>query len=292
MTNMANSLVGKPYVYGGGHSGWGPQSGYDCSGFVSAVLHAGGYLSQPVDTVTLPQQAGMESGPGQYVTVYDRALSGENGHVIIDINGQFYESGGSHGCRGAVAAASRRSARRQRRTWRRSRPCSTRPGSRAPPAGERLARTANRARSTADRALTFAWRYTYVQSPWSRWRRPTEYEISEEGRTATRIPSRSRTASARSAMSIWPNAVGWTWSVITRLRAPHDRRSSSSAPCSPAARANNIIQILDLGPGAGTPQIERRGERQNPVAPTTQELQSARNLASKTAGSQSGAGRR
>jgi cell wall-associated NlpC family hydrolase len=97
MTNMANSLVGKPYVYGGGHSGWGPQSGYDCSGFVSAVLHAGGYLSQPVDTVTLPQQAGMESGPGQYVTVYDRALPGENGHVIIDINGQFYESGGSHG---------------------------------------------------------------------------------------------------------------------------------------------------------------------------------------------------
>jgi cell wall-associated NlpC family hydrolase len=97
MTNMANSLVGKPYVYGGGHSGWGPQAGYDCSGFVSVVLHAGGYLSQPVDTVTLPQQAGMESGPGQYVTVYDRALPGQNGHVIIDIDGQFYESGGSHG---------------------------------------------------------------------------------------------------------------------------------------------------------------------------------------------------
>jgi cell wall-associated NlpC family hydrolase len=97
MTNMANSLVGKPYVYGGGHSGWGPQAGYDCSGFVSAVLHAGGYLSQPVDTTALPQQAGMESGPGQYVTVYDRALSGQSGHVIIEINGQFYESGGSRG---------------------------------------------------------------------------------------------------------------------------------------------------------------------------------------------------
>jgi cell wall-associated NlpC family hydrolase len=97
MTNMANSLVGKPYVYGGGHSGWGPQSGYDCSGFVSAVLHAGGYLSQPVDTTALPSQAGMESGPGQYVTVYDRALPGQSGHVIIQINGQFYESGGSHG---------------------------------------------------------------------------------------------------------------------------------------------------------------------------------------------------
>jgi cell wall-associated NlpC family hydrolase len=100
MTNMANSLVGKPYVYGGGHGGWGPQAGYDCSGFVSAVLHAGGYLSQPVDTTALPQQAGMESGPGQYVTVYDRALPGQSGHVIIEINGQFYESGGSHGAWG------------------------------------------------------------------------------------------------------------------------------------------------------------------------------------------------
>jgi cell wall-associated NlpC family hydrolase len=97
MVNEANSLVGKPYVYGGGHSGWGPQTGYDCSGFVSAVLHAGGYLSSPADTVTLPSQAGMEQGPGQYVTVYDRTGSGENGHVIMSINGQFYESGGEAG---------------------------------------------------------------------------------------------------------------------------------------------------------------------------------------------------
>jgi cell wall-associated NlpC family hydrolase len=100
MVNMANSLVGKPYVIGGGHSGWGPQSGYDCSGFVSAVLHAGGYLSQPVDTTALPNQAGMEPGPGQYVTVYDRALPGQSGHVIIELGGQFYESGGSHGAWG------------------------------------------------------------------------------------------------------------------------------------------------------------------------------------------------
>ncbi|HJS94489.1 MAG TPA: hypothetical protein VJ741_09510 [Solirubrobacteraceae bacterium] len=100
MTNMANSLVGKPYVIGGGHGGWGPQSGYDCSGFVSAVLHAGGYLTAPVDTTALPNQAGMEPGPGQYVTVYDRALPGQSGHVIIEINGQFYESGGSHGAWG------------------------------------------------------------------------------------------------------------------------------------------------------------------------------------------------
>src|ERR1700761_1016486 len=105
MVNEANSLVGKPYVYGGGHSGWGPQSGYDCSGFVSAVLHAGGYLTSPVDTTALPSQPGMVSGPGQYVTVYDRALSGQNGHVIIQMNGQFYESGGMHGSWGGRGGA-------------------------------------------------------------------------------------------------------------------------------------------------------------------------------------------
>ena len=100
MIDQANSLVGKPYVWGGGHGGWGPQTGYDCSGFVSAVLHAGGYLSSPADTVSLPSQAGIEQGPGQYVTLYDRTGAGENGHVIIEINGQFYESGGGSGAWG------------------------------------------------------------------------------------------------------------------------------------------------------------------------------------------------
>jgi cell wall-associated NlpC family hydrolase len=97
MTEEANALVGKPYLWGGGHSGWGSSKGYDCSGFVSAVLHAGGYLSTPQDTATLPSAGGMEQGPGQYVTIYDRDTPGETGHVIISINGQFYESGGEHG---------------------------------------------------------------------------------------------------------------------------------------------------------------------------------------------------
>jgi cell wall-associated NlpC family hydrolase len=100
MVTEANSLLGKPYVYGGGHGSWAPSAGYDCSGFVSKVLHAGGYLSQPVDTTALPSQPGIEAGPGQSVTIYDRALPGQSGHVIIDINGQFYESGGSHGAWG------------------------------------------------------------------------------------------------------------------------------------------------------------------------------------------------
>jgi cell wall-associated NlpC family hydrolase len=97
MVSMANSLIGKPYVWGGGHSGWGPQSGYDCSGFVSAVLHAGGYLSSPADTTSLPSQPNILAGPGQYVTIYDRDGTGQAGHVIIQIAGQFYESGGQAG---------------------------------------------------------------------------------------------------------------------------------------------------------------------------------------------------
>jgi cell wall-associated NlpC family hydrolase len=100
MVNKANSLVGLPYVWGGGHSGWSPQSGYDCSGFVSAVLHAGGFLNQPADTTSMPSGAGIQSGPGQFVTIYDRAQPGENGHVIIELGGQFYESGGSAGAWG------------------------------------------------------------------------------------------------------------------------------------------------------------------------------------------------
>lgn len=100
MVQQADALVGEPYVWGGGHGGWAPRVGYDCSGFVSKVLHAGGYLSSPADTVSLPGQAGMLQGPGQYVTVYDRTGAGENGHVMIDLNGQFYESGGGSGAWG------------------------------------------------------------------------------------------------------------------------------------------------------------------------------------------------
>jgi hypothetical protein len=100
MVHFADSVVGKPYIFGGGHGDWGPQPGYDCSGFVSAVLHAAGYLTHPVDTTAMPSQPGIEPGPGKFVTIFDRALPGHDGHVIIEINGQFYESGGMHGAWG------------------------------------------------------------------------------------------------------------------------------------------------------------------------------------------------
>ena len=99
MVNMANSLIGKPYVYGGGHSGWGEQAGYDCSGFVVGACSTPAATSaRRQNTQTLPGQPGIESGPGQYVTIYDRNTGPTNNeHVIIEIDGQFYESGGMAG---------------------------------------------------------------------------------------------------------------------------------------------------------------------------------------------------
>jgi cell wall-associated NlpC family hydrolase len=102
MTARANTLLGTPYVWGGGHAGWGPGGGLDCSGFVSHVLHAGGYLNAPQTTEGLPGQPGLAAGPGRWVTVYDRTNVGANEHVIIDLNGRFYESGG--GASGGGAA--------------------------------------------------------------------------------------------------------------------------------------------------------------------------------------------
>ena len=93
MKAKADELMGLPYVWGGGHGGWQLVGGYDCSGFVSTVLHAAGYLGSPQTTDTLPGQPGIAPGPGRYVTIFDR--TGSSGHVIIDLNGTFYESGGS-----------------------------------------------------------------------------------------------------------------------------------------------------------------------------------------------------
>ena len=45
----ANRIVGRPYRYGGGHRRW-EDSGYDCSGTVSYVLHGAGLLDSPLDS--------------------------------------------------------------------------------------------------------------------------------------------------------------------------------------------------------------------------------------------------
>lgn len=100
MLAAATALEGAPYTWGGGHSGWSPLAtlkgaGVDCSGFVSAVLHAGGFLSSPVTTVTLPDASGIQAGAGTDVTIWDRPQPGSEGHVIIEILGRWFESGGN-----------------------------------------------------------------------------------------------------------------------------------------------------------------------------------------------------
>jgi hypothetical protein len=99
MRAMALALDGLPYIWSGGHAGWEMVNGYDCSGFVSTVLHAAGYLSEPVTTQALPGARHILQGPGRYVTIFDRTDGGAltQDHVIIDLNGQWWESGGIEG---------------------------------------------------------------------------------------------------------------------------------------------------------------------------------------------------
>jgi cell wall-associated NlpC family hydrolase len=95
MRTEARLLNGMPYVWGGGHDTWYVSDGYDCSGFVSAVLHAGGYLKMPMTTQDLPADPAIKPGPGRLVTIYDRtdqAITSD--HVIMRIGKQWWESGG------------------------------------------------------------------------------------------------------------------------------------------------------------------------------------------------------
>lgn len=99
MLATAKSLIGTPYKWGGGHgSTFDPvdelkKIGVDCSGFVSAVLHAGGVnLPGPQTTAGLAQD--LKPGAGKDVTVYDRP-NGSEAHTIISILGKYFESGGN-----------------------------------------------------------------------------------------------------------------------------------------------------------------------------------------------------
>jgi hypothetical protein len=61
-----NEIADKPYKYGGGHGRW-RDSGYDCSGSLSYVLHAAGLLDTPLDSTGFMRWG--ERGRGEWVTV-------------------------------------------------------------------------------------------------------------------------------------------------------------------------------------------------------------------------------
>jgi hypothetical protein len=62
----ANKITRKPYRYGGGHARF-RDSGYDCSGSVSFLLHGGGLLRRPLDSTGFMSWG--ERGRGEWVTI-------------------------------------------------------------------------------------------------------------------------------------------------------------------------------------------------------------------------------
>jgi cell wall-associated NlpC family hydrolase len=64
----ANEIIGKPYVYGGGHTTSFLSRGYDCSGTVSYALHGADLLAKPLDSSSFMRWGA--KGPGTWFTIY------------------------------------------------------------------------------------------------------------------------------------------------------------------------------------------------------------------------------
>jgi cell wall-associated NlpC family hydrolase len=78
MTAAGDRIARLPYAYGGGHGSF-TAGGYDCSGSVSYVLHAGGLLTTPLDSGALTGYG--DAGPGRHVTIY---ANGSHAWMAID----------------------------------------------------------------------------------------------------------------------------------------------------------------------------------------------------------------
>ena len=77
--DAGNQLIGKPYVYGGGHKSF-ISAGYDCSGAVSFALHGGGLVASPLDSTDF-ETWGL-AGTGTWITIYTNPT-----HAFMDIAG-------------------------------------------------------------------------------------------------------------------------------------------------------------------------------------------------------------
>jgi hypothetical protein len=66
-----NAIHTFPYRWGGGHRSFS-DTGYDCSGAVSYVLHAAGFLASPMPSGPLASSWGVP-GKGRWITVYANA---------------------------------------------------------------------------------------------------------------------------------------------------------------------------------------------------------------------------
>src|SRR3954465_2383223 len=82
----ANRIAGRPYRFGGGHRTFA-DSGYDCSGSVSYVLHGAGRLGRPLDSSQLMSYGA--PGRGRWITIYANP-----GHAYMVIRGRRYDTTG------------------------------------------------------------------------------------------------------------------------------------------------------------------------------------------------------
>jgi hypothetical protein len=82
----ANRITRMPYKWGGGHGRW-RDSGYDCSGTVSYVLHAAGLLERARDSSGLASYGA--PGKGGWITVY-----ANGGHAYMTIAGLRFDTSG------------------------------------------------------------------------------------------------------------------------------------------------------------------------------------------------------
>jgi cell wall-associated NlpC family hydrolase len=84
--DAANTIVGRPYVWGGGHGSF-YSTGYDCSGAVSFALFGGGLIPRPLSSSELEHWGA--PGPGKWITVYANA-----GHAFAEIAGLRWDTVG------------------------------------------------------------------------------------------------------------------------------------------------------------------------------------------------------
>ena len=83
----ANLIVGKPYLYGGGHKPYSLakssqtpllDKGYDCSGTISIALFGGKFLRNPLDSTSFMSWG--QAGKGRWITVYTKP---SHAYVVI-----------------------------------------------------------------------------------------------------------------------------------------------------------------------------------------------------------------
>jgi cell wall-associated NlpC family hydrolase len=85
MLDAANKIAFDPYIYGGGHASFN-AIGYDCSGSVSYVLHAGGLLATPLDSSQFVSYG--LAGKGNWITIYTNGPT----HAYMEIAGLWFDT--------------------------------------------------------------------------------------------------------------------------------------------------------------------------------------------------------